>query len=37
MWEGGPSGTAPLQTIIVRLVDEFGTRFASCRPATRPT
>ena len=29
MWEGGPSGVAPLQTVIVRLVDEFGTRFAS--------
>jgi len=28
-WEGGPSGIAPLQTVIIRLVDEFGTRFAA--------
>ena len=24
-----PSGIAPLQTVIIRLVDEFGTRFAA--------
>ncbi len=46
MWEGGPSGIAPLQTVIVSLVDEWGTRFAalqagdaasvSINPADRP-
>jgi len=46
MWEGGPSGIAPLQTVIVSLVDEWGTRFAALQagdaasvtinPADRP-
>jgi peptide/nickel transport system substrate-binding protein len=29
MWEGGPSGTARIPNVLVRLVDEWGTRFAS--------
>jgi peptide/nickel transport system substrate-binding protein len=28
-WEGGPSGLAQIETIIVRNVEEFGTRFAA--------
>jgi peptide/nickel transport system substrate-binding protein len=46
MWEGGPSGAASIQTVIVRLVDEWGTRFAALQagdadravvdPADRP-
>jgi peptide/nickel transport system substrate-binding protein len=28
-WEGGPSGVARIQTVVVRLVDEWGTRFAA--------
>jgi len=29
MWEGGPSGVPQIKTAIYRLVDEWGTRFAS--------
>jgi peptide/nickel transport system substrate-binding protein len=29
MWEGGPSGVAAIETIIVRIVNEWGTRFAA--------
>ena len=29
MWEGGPSGVPQIKTVITRLVDEWGTRFAS--------
>ncbi|MFZ0547715.1 MAG: ABC transporter substrate-binding protein [Candidatus Promineifilaceae bacterium] len=29
IWEGGPSGEAQIKTIIVRNVDEWGTRFAA--------
>jgi len=46
MWEGGPSGVAQIQTVIVRNVAEWGTRFASMQagdaefvtvnPADRP-
>ncbi len=28
-WEGGPSGVARIETVIVRLVDEWSTRFAA--------
>ncbi len=28
IWEGGPSGAAALKHVTVRLVDEFGTRYA---------
>ncbi len=28
MWEGGPSGPAALERILIRSVDEWGTRFA---------
>ena len=31
MWEGGPSGVAPIQSIIVQNVTEFGTRFAAAQ------
>ena len=46
MWEGGPSGVAAIQTVIVRNVAEWGTRFAALQagdaefatvnPADRP-
>jgi peptide/nickel transport system substrate-binding protein len=29
IWEGGPSGTAAIKTVVVSLVDEWGTRFAA--------
>src|SRR5690606_14985122 len=29
IWEGGPSGPARIQNVIVRIVDEWGTRFAA--------
>jgi peptide/nickel transport system substrate-binding protein len=29
LWEGGPSGPAQLDTVIISLVDEWGTRFAA--------
>ncbi len=29
MWEGGPSGVPTIETVIIRQVDEWGTRFAS--------
>ncbi|MCI0394650.1 MAG: ABC transporter substrate-binding protein [Chloroflexi bacterium] len=29
LWENGPSGEARIKTVIVRIVDEFGTRFAA--------
>ena len=29
LWEGGPSGAPKIQTVITRLVDEWGTRFAA--------
>lgn len=29
IWEGGPSGPARIQNVIVQLVDEWGTRFAA--------
>jgi peptide/nickel transport system substrate-binding protein len=29
LWEGGPSGEAAIKTVIVRIVDEWGTRFAA--------
>ncbi|WP_374687654.1 ABC transporter substrate-binding protein [Promineifilum sp.] len=29
LWEGGPSGAPQIQTVITRLVDEWGTRFAA--------
>jgi peptide/nickel transport system substrate-binding protein len=29
VWEGGPSGEAQIKTVIVRIVDEWGTRFAA--------
>ncbi len=29
IWEGGPSGVARIPNVIVRLVDEWGTRFAA--------
>ena len=29
LWEGGPAGQARIGTVIVRIVDEWGTRFAS--------
>jgi peptide/nickel transport system substrate-binding protein len=29
LWEGGPSGAPQIETVIVQMVDEFGTRFAS--------
>lgn len=29
IWEGGPSGAARIQNVIVRIVDEWGTRFAA--------
>ncbi len=29
IWEGGPSGEAQIKTVIVRIVDEWGTRFAA--------
>lgn len=29
VWEGGPSGVAQIETVIVRIVDEWGTRFAA--------
>jgi peptide/nickel transport system substrate-binding protein len=29
VWEGGPAGPAQIKTVIVRLVDEWGTRFAA--------
>jgi peptide/nickel transport system substrate-binding protein len=29
IWEGGPSGVAQIQTVIVRIVSEWGTRFAA--------
>jgi peptide/nickel transport system substrate-binding protein len=29
IWEGGPSGTARIENVIVRIVDEWGTRFAA--------
>ena len=29
VWEGGPSGIAQIDTIIYRIVDEWGTRFAA--------
>ncbi|HSL43429.1 MAG TPA: ABC transporter substrate-binding protein [Anaerolineales bacterium] len=28
MWEGGPSGPAALERVVIQKVDEFGTRFA---------
>jgi peptide/nickel transport system substrate-binding protein len=28
MWEGGPSGPAALERVVIQSVDEFGTRFA---------
>lgn len=28
MWEGGPSGAPRIKTVVVKLVDEWGTRFA---------
>jgi peptide/nickel transport system substrate-binding protein len=28
-WDGGPSGEARIKTVVVRLVDEWGTRFAT--------
>jgi peptide/nickel transport system substrate-binding protein len=28
IWEGGPSGPARLERVLIRLVDEWGTRFA---------
>jgi peptide/nickel transport system substrate-binding protein len=31
MWEGGPSGVAQIQTVIVRNVAEWGTRFAAAQ------
>jgi peptide/nickel transport system substrate-binding protein len=46
MWEGGPAGLADIQTVIVRIVNEWGTRFAAAQagdadfflvnPADRP-
>jgi peptide/nickel transport system substrate-binding protein len=29
IWENGPSGEAQIKTVIVRIVDEWGTRFAA--------
>ena len=29
MWEGGPCGVAPTETIVTQIVNEWGTRFAS--------
>jgi peptide/nickel transport system substrate-binding protein len=29
VWEGGPSGEAQIKTVIVRIVDEWSTRFAA--------
>jgi peptide/nickel transport system substrate-binding protein len=29
LWEGGPYGPAALERVVVRIVDEWGTRFAS--------
>jgi peptide/nickel transport system substrate-binding protein len=29
MWEGGPSGSPAIKTVIVRVVDEWSTRFAA--------
>lgn len=29
LWEGGPSGTARVKTVVIRLVNEWGTRFAA--------
>jgi peptide/nickel transport system substrate-binding protein len=31
IWEGGPSGVARIQTVIVRQVSEWGTRFAAAQ------
>lgn len=28
-WEGGPSGAPRIQTVVIQLVDEWGTRFAA--------
>jgi peptide/nickel transport system substrate-binding protein len=29
VWEGGPAGQAAIKTVVVTLIDEWGTRFAS--------
>jgi peptide/nickel transport system substrate-binding protein len=29
IWEGGPSGVARIKTVVIQLVDEWGTRFAA--------
>jgi peptide/nickel transport system substrate-binding protein len=29
VWDGGPSGEAQIKTVVVRIVDEWGTRFAA--------
>jgi peptide/nickel transport system substrate-binding protein len=37
MWPGGPSGVAEIQTVIMRIVDEWGTRFAALQAGDADT
>jgi peptide/nickel transport system substrate-binding protein len=37
VWEGGPSGVAQIETVIVRIVDEWGTRFAALQAGDAET
>jgi peptide/nickel transport system substrate-binding protein len=37
MWEGGPAGPAAIKTIVVQLVDEWGTRFTSLQAGDAET
>jgi peptide/nickel transport system substrate-binding protein len=37
MWENGPSGAPRIQTVITRIVDEWGTRFAALQAGDAET
>lgn len=37
IWEDGPSGVAHIKTVIVRIVDEWGTRFAALQAGDAET
>jgi hypothetical protein len=35
MWEGGPSGVASIKRVVIKNVDEWGTRLSMLQLATR--